>query len=62
MKSTRGYGKARKPKQFAEGGEVTLAERLRKLVGMPTKQRGKQLDEQEQEILNPKVKVKVKEK
>lgn len=58
----RGYGAARKPKRFAEGGTVsappppppppeTMADKIRKFVGMPTKQRGKQLDQQEKDIL-----------
>lgn len=38
---------------MAEGGSV-VGDAIRKLVGMPTKKRGEQLERQEQEILNPK--------
>lgn len=56
--------RGKQPKRFAEGGEVTLAERLRRAVGMPTKQRAVQLERQEQEALGKKVveKPPVKEK
>lgn len=53
MLKSRGMGAARGGNRYAEGGTVTVADRIRKMVGMPTGQRGKQLEQQEQDILKP---------
>lgn len=58
MRNSRGMGaisRAKQPQRYAAGGEVTLAEKVRKLIGMPTKQRAVQLEQQEQEALGKKV-------